>query len=126
MYTCINVLTKVMYFQQILYLHGVNKYYGYCYNYLCPRRRYADGVPDERPHRRRGRAAHEGYALLRRAAQLARRLGQVARVHPEHGDDGQQGEGDPGANPRRLRHQGVCERSVREGLSVLISTMRSL
>ena len=29
MYACINVLTELMYFQQILYLHGVNKYYGY-------------------------------------------------------------------------------------------------
>ena len=28
MYACINVLTKLMYFQQILYLLGVNKYYG--------------------------------------------------------------------------------------------------
>ena len=29
MYACINVLTKLMYFQQTLYLLGVNKYYGY-------------------------------------------------------------------------------------------------
>jgi hypothetical protein len=29
MYAGINVLTKLMYFQQILYLLGVNKYYGY-------------------------------------------------------------------------------------------------
>ena len=29
MYAYINVLTKFMYFQQILYLLGVNKYYGY-------------------------------------------------------------------------------------------------
>ena len=29
MYACINVLTKLMYFQQILYLLGVNKCYGY-------------------------------------------------------------------------------------------------
>ena len=28
-YACINVLMKLMYFQQILYLLGVNKYYGY-------------------------------------------------------------------------------------------------
>ena len=33
MYACINVLTKLMYFQQILYLLGVNKYYGYGYGY---------------------------------------------------------------------------------------------
>ena len=31
MYACINALTKVMYFQKILYLLGVNKYYGYGY-----------------------------------------------------------------------------------------------
>ena len=31
MYACINVLTKLMYFQQILYLLWVNKYYGYGY-----------------------------------------------------------------------------------------------
>ena len=31
MYVCINVLTKVMYFQPILNLLGVNKYYGYGY-----------------------------------------------------------------------------------------------
>ena len=31
MYAGINVLTKLMYFQQILYLLGVNKYYGYGY-----------------------------------------------------------------------------------------------
>ena len=29
MYAGINVLTELMYFQQILYLLGVNKYYGY-------------------------------------------------------------------------------------------------
>ena len=29
MYACINVLTKLMYFHQILYLLGVNKYYDY-------------------------------------------------------------------------------------------------
>ena len=33
MYAGINVLTKLMYFQQILYLLGVNKYYGYGYGY---------------------------------------------------------------------------------------------
>ena len=34
MYAFINVLTKLMYFQQILYLLGVNKYYGYGYGYV--------------------------------------------------------------------------------------------
>ena len=34
MYACINVLTKLMYFQQILYLVRVNKYYGYGYMVL--------------------------------------------------------------------------------------------
>ena len=33
MYACINVLMKLMYFQQMLYLLGVNKYYGYGYGY---------------------------------------------------------------------------------------------
>ena len=33
MYACINVLTKLMYYQHILYLLGVNKYYGYGYGY---------------------------------------------------------------------------------------------
>ena len=33
MYAGINVLTKLMYFQHILYLLGVNKYYGYGYGY---------------------------------------------------------------------------------------------
>ena len=28
MYACISVLTKLMYFQQIIYLLGVNQYYG--------------------------------------------------------------------------------------------------
>ena len=31
LYAGINVLTKLMYFQQILYLLGANKYYGYGY-----------------------------------------------------------------------------------------------
>ena len=31
MYACIIVLTKLVYFQQIVYLLGVNKYYGYSY-----------------------------------------------------------------------------------------------
>ena len=33
MYACINILTKLMYFPQIIYLLGVNKYYGYGYGY---------------------------------------------------------------------------------------------
>ena len=33
-YTYINVLTKLMYFQQILYLLGVNTYYGYGYSLI--------------------------------------------------------------------------------------------
>ena len=33
MYAGINVLTQLMYFQQILYLLGVNKYYDYGYGY---------------------------------------------------------------------------------------------
>ena len=32
MYACINTLTKLMYLQQILYLVGINKYYGYGYS----------------------------------------------------------------------------------------------
>ena len=42
MYAGINVLTKLMYFQQILYLLGVNKYYGYGYGYAYIPKKYED------------------------------------------------------------------------------------
>ena len=34
MYACTNVLTKLMYFQQLLYVLGVKQYYGYGYQPL--------------------------------------------------------------------------------------------